>query len=63
MYSTRAIIGRSWLQATLEYKPYRIFRNNLLKNKEMVFERVKNIQAAVYNGACTVSRILNLNLE
>ena len=56
-YHTHAIISRSWLQAALEYKPYKDkkFLKNLLKNKEMVFENgVKNIQAADYNGARTV---------
>ena len=34
----------------------RIFWKNLLKNKVLVFENgVKNIQAAAYNGARTVS--------
>ena len=36
----------------------RIFLKNLLKNKEMVFENgVKNIQAAAFNGARTVTII------
>ena len=56
----RAIISRSWLQVALEYKPYirtEFFEKNLLKNKEMVFENgVKNIQAAAYNGAHTVTK-------
>ena len=57
MYRTRAIISRSWIQAIHKDK---IFFKNLLKNKEMVFENgVKNIQAAAYNGARTVS-IFNL---
>ena len=44
------ITSRSWIQAIHKDK---IFWNNLLKNKEMVFENgVKNIQA--YNGARTV---------
>ena len=47
------ITSRSWIQAI--HKD-RIFWKNLLKNKEMVFENgVKNIQAAAYNGARTVS--------
>ena len=55
MYRTGTIISCSLLQAALEYKPYKKFWKNLLKNKEMVFENgVKNIQAAAYNGARTV---------
>ena len=27
-YRTRAIIGRSWLEAALEYKPYRVSGDN-----------------------------------
>ena len=36
----------------------RIFWKKLLENKELVFKNgVKNIQAAAYNGARTVSKI------
>ena len=58
IYRTRAIIGRSWLEAALEYKLYirtEFSEKTSLKNKEMVFENgVKNIQAAAYNGVRTV---------
>ena len=63
-YHTCAIISRSWLQATLEYKPYiraEFSEKTSLKNKEMVFENgVKNIQAAAYNGARTVHCFLKM---
>ena len=50
------ITSRSWIQAKNKNKN---FWKNLLKNKEMVFENgVKNIQAAAYNGACTVHDFL-----
>ena len=46
------ITSHSWIQAI--HKD-RIFWKKLLKNKEMVFENgVKNVQAAAYNGVCTV---------
>jgi hypothetical protein len=45
------ITSRSWIHKD------RIFWKSLLKNKEMVFENgVKNIQAAAYIGARTVSK-------
>ena len=49
------IRSRSWIQAI--HKDI-IFWKNLLKNKKMVFGNgVKNIQAAAYNGARTVSNL------
>ena len=54
MYRTRAIISRFWVQAIQKNRIFR--KKNLLKKKEMVFENgVKSVQAAAYNGACTVS--------
>ena len=52
-YNLLLITKRSWIIAI--HKD-RIFWKNLLENKEMVFKNgVKNIQAAAYNGAHTVS--------
>jgi hypothetical protein len=49
------ITSRSWIQAI--HKDI-IFLKNLLKNKEMVFEKgVKNTQAAAYNGA-RISKVI-----
>ena len=51
VYRTRAIITRSWI---LTIHKDRIFWKNFLDNKEMFFKnRVKNIDAAAYNGACS----------
>ena len=54
----RAIISRSRLEATLEYKPFirtKFSEKTSFKNKEIVFGNgVKNIQAAAYNNARTV---------
>ena len=52
IYRTRAIIGRSWLEATLEYKPY--IRPKVTVHEWSLEMGWKNIQAEAYNGLCTV---------
>ena len=52
VYPTRAIIGRSWLEAALEYKPY--IRPKVTVHKWSLEMGKKSIQAAAYNGARTV---------
>ena len=51
------ITNRSWI---LTIHKDKIFWKNLLENKEMVFKnRVKNIQAAAYNGFRTIHKSLH----